>query len=142
MANIEVFVTQIMELVVNHYSGALTTILTGVISGLIIWRMQLRDKDKKSQVHQNEQMLDLRKEVIREIDYNITSGVGNAKCPFTLDVISKLVHQKSLDSEIANLASEIVTAAKLCNAYGGRRHLDKPPGVVKELQKRLKDLLQ
>ncbi len=112
------------------------------ISRWIFWLVQLRYKNKESQKHQKKQMSDLCREVICEIDYNITPGVGNAKCQFKVDAIHRLIHQTSFDSDIRNLASKSVNAARLCNGSEGQRCLKIKPGNVKGLLKQLKDLLK
>jgi hypothetical protein len=126
------------EFIKNQYPG----IVTSLFVGWLLWRMQLRHDAKRSKATEEKQMLDLRSHVISDINYNITAGVGNAQCPFELAAIEKLAQQKAFNDEIVTLAQEIVVAARLCNAHGGVKNLDKPPGSVKELLKRLKALLQ
>jgi hypothetical protein len=96
---------------------------------------------KPLKITEEQKVLDLREEVIRDIDYNTTPGVGGSKCSFKLEAIEKLSRQ-SFDNEIKEVAQEIVVAGKLCNAYGGVRHLEKTPGAVKALNKKLKELLK
>lgn len=86
----------------SEYSSIVTGILGSLISGWILLRMQLRHDQKELKTVEEKQMLDLRRKVMSDINYNITPGVGDAKCPFELVSIENLSHQKNLMTKLRN----------------------------------------
>ena len=76
-----------------------------------------------------------------ELDYNVTPGIGGARCPFRTEA-----HQRLLYSEEVELLGEDLT--KLLKTFiidAGRANGESPsltPGSVKNTIRVLKDLLQ
>ena len=125
----------------TQYPGMISGVAVTFISGWLLWCLQNRYDAKRSKVTEEKRKFDLYCKVVSDIGYNLAPGVGNPDCPFELNAIEQLAFHKHTEGEIAKCAKEIVRHGKLCNAYGGLRSLEKPPGVVKELQNKLKELL-
>lgn len=121
-------------------SGMLVTIIGGYFLSILIKRKDRKHDDQKNKNEFN----NIKKQVIEECDFNITPGVGDAKCNFQFHSHKELLNHNlssTLGEKIPPLLKDIIHSAALCNSYGGIRQLEKPPGTVKNMSKDLKNLL-
>lgn len=75
--------------------------------------------------------------LLNEIEYNISPGVGCPKCLFEFIYHNELLNSK-IRPDLHDSFRELIKHMKLCNAYGTIRRLKHPPGSVKTQSKILK----
>ena len=80
----------------------------------------------------------LKEQVCRDLGFNAWSGIGSQSSPFQLSSLEELL-RLTHDEDLKNEIGYIIQHARLCNAYGGLRHLAVPPGQVKILCSELKN---
>ncbi len=80
------------------------------------------------------------KNLLNEMDYNISPGVGCPKCHFEFAHHNKLLDSK-IRQDLHETIRELIKHMKLCNAYAGTKSLKRPPGNIKEQSKILKTQL-
>lgn len=83
---------------------------------------------------------ELVKNLLNEMDYNISQGVGCPKCHFEFTYHIKLLNSKIRQDQHEPIR-ELIKHMKLCNAYAGDKSLKYPPGSIKSQSKILKALL-
>ena len=96
---------------IEIFFSALFAFVPGSL-GFVIRRLWDQRKTRKFQKN-------LMKQVLQEINYNCTPGVGSIKSPFNLVAHDELAKASILDQEDAALLNKIITHARLCNSYGG-----------------------
>ncbi len=133
-----------MNLLVDQIPGFVSGILVTIIGGYILWIL-IKFKDQKQEDQKNkDEFFNIKKQVIEECDFNITLGVGNAKCNFQFEAHKVLLNHNlssTLGEKVSPLLKDIIHSAALCNSYGELCQLENPPGTVKNMSKDLKNLL-
>ncbi|MBU4269925.1 hypothetical protein KJ644_01110 [Candidatus Dependentiae bacterium] len=77
----------------------------------------------------------------REIDYNITPGVGNLKVPFKIKAHENLINifEKNLSNDICNLLTQIIKNAPITQS---EKNYNISPGSIKSLENQLKNFIK
>lgn len=133
-----------IDLILNQIPGFVSGVLVTVVGGYLLFMLTKR-KDRECENQKNkDDFLILKKRVIEECDFNITPGVGDARCNFQFEAHKTLLNHPlayALEEKILPLTKDIIHSAALCNSYGGLVQLEKPPGMVKNMSSELKNLL-
>lgn len=85
---------------------------------------------------------DLVADTINEINLNCTNGIGSSDAPFKLTAHESLLKDKSINEDLKEQLNQFLTAATLCNSYGGLKKLELNNGQVKGLEQKLKIKLE
>lgn len=133
-----------IDLILNQIPGFVSGVLVTVVGGYLLFMLTKRkDRECEDQKNNNDFLI-LKKRVIEECDFNITPGVGDARCNFQFEAHKILLNHplaSALEEKILPLTKDIIHSAALCNSYGGIAQLKKPPGTVKNMSSELKNLL-
>lgn|GEM_PF-3341111 len=120
-----------LNILANSYGGIIT--LVPFLCAPVIWLRKFYQK----RCQKNVEYRSLLDEVVNECKYNIKPGVGSPHCHFIIESTKKLLEHEQSNADLKNQLSEIISAARLCNAYGGVRSLKTPPGQVKQMFQKL-----
>lgn len=133
-----------IDLILSQIPGFVSGVLVTVVGGYLLFMLTKRkDRECEDQKNKNDFLI-LKKRVIEECDFNITPGVGDARCNFQFEAHKILLNHSlacALEEKILPLTKDIIHSAALCNSYGGIAQLEKPPGTVKNMSSELKNLL-
>jgi hypothetical protein len=133
-----------IDLILNQIPGFVSGVLVTVFGGYLLFMLTKRkERECENQKNKNDFLI-LKKRVIEECDFNITPGVGDARCNFQFEAHKILLNHplaSALEEKILPLTKDIIHSAALCNSYGGLMQLEKPPGIVKNMSNDLKNLL-
>lgn len=117
-------------------------IISGIIGGLIVLvvdKIYLYIENKKN--HKNDFGI-LKKQVLSEINYNISPGVGSRENNFKVMYHEKILHYHNINNNLKNEIEILINAAKQCNAYSGIKTLKIQPGTVKQMSLDLKSKIE
>jgi hypothetical protein len=81
-----------IDLILNQIPGFVSGVLVTVVGGYLLFMLTKRkDRECEDQKNKNDFLI-LKKRVIEECDFNITAGVGDARCNFQFEAHKTLLN--------------------------------------------------